>query len=1213
MKETNCPSVEPQSSTFPPFPFSLCPLSSYHIPLPSYSYKSTGTLARMSQAQEQFPKHQPALTEKLAAVRDVLHKSISPIPPHPEPSPSATAQEAEPTTLLQDVKKLGFEDVDTLVDFLGSAVRGQIDDNDMLLERLIELFSKLPPGTVKGKKLEYGLINQLWNGVEHPPMTTLAEEHKYRAADGSNNNIHSPKMGAAGTAYARSAPPIAYQNPNQPEPSLVFDMLFARGDDFKPHPNKISSVLFYLATIITHDIFQTDGLSGVNKTSSYLDLAPLYGRNQEEQDAVRTKLDGRLKPDSFSSKRVLGFPPGVGVMLIMFNRFHNYIVTQLASINENNRFDRPTGPVPDPSDDAPEVPEKPESDVDQDSAEYKAYLTKKAASDSWNAWAKYDNDLFQTARLITCGLYVSIVLRDYVRTILNMNRTASSWALDPRTNEGKSILRGETPEGTGNQVSVEFNLIYRWHCTISPKDDKWTQEMFAKELKHPSDPDKKVEDFTLKEFGHAIRDWEQRIDEDPVKRGFADLKRGKDGSFREEDLAKIFKESVEDVAGSYGANRIPEIMKPIELLGIMNARKWNVSSLNEFREFFGLTRHPTFEDINPDPEVVKKLRYLYGTPDQVELYPGLVAEKAKPPMAPGSGLCGNFTMTRAILSDAVALVRGDRFYTIDYTPKNLTNWGFNQASYDHNVDQSHVLYKLVYRAFPNSFKQNSIYAHFPMTVPSENKKILESIDRAYLYSWDEPKTKTSTIPVFSHKAVSEILYNQTDFKVTWGEAIRHLVAQPGKEYGKNFCLAGDGKANMLNRTQIRKALISGPWEQEVWRWYTHMTPKLLEQNSFPIRKGVNEVDIVRDVINLTNTRFNAALFCLPIKNEDSPWGVYTDQELYMVVATLFQSVFLDADVANSFKLRTIARELGQGLGKLMTVVVQAVAKAGFITDIVAKIREGEASLPTFGNHLIERLIADGKDIDEVIWGTIMPVVTANVTNQSQVMALCIDYYLGEGKQYLGELYDLAHQNTAEADEKLMKYMLEGCRLRGTVAVYREAATNQVITDYAPCLLDPNDPSSRTPVVNDDIEGTKYEVKIPKGQRVLCNLMTAGRDPTIFEAPGEVRLDRPLESYVHFGLGPHWCAGKEISRVAQTSLFKQIVGLKNLRRAEGGRGKLKNMPAGVWNGQVGLPVGGARNGAAGKRSEPWLGLRAFMTADQSSFWPVPTTMKVEWDA
>lgn len=68
----------------------------------------------------------------------------------------------------------------------------------------------------------------------------------------------------------------------------------------------------------------------MNKTSSYLDLAPLYGRNQEEQDAMRTGKNGLLKPDTFSSKRVLGFPPGVGVMLIMFNRFHNYTVTQLA-------------------------------------------------------------------------------------------------------------------------------------------------------------------------------------------------------------------------------------------------------------------------------------------------------------------------------------------------------------------------------------------------------------------------------------------------------------------------------------------------------------------------------------------------------------------------------------------------------------------------------------------------------------------------------------------------------------------------------------------------------------------------------------------------------------------------------------------------------------------------------------------------------------------
>jgi hypothetical protein len=65
-------------------------------------------------------------------------------------------------------------------------------------------------------------------------------------------------------------------------------------------------------------------------TSSYLDLAPLYGSNWDEQKEIRTFKDGKIKPDCFSEKRLLGFPPGVGVLLIMFNRFHNFIVTNLA-------------------------------------------------------------------------------------------------------------------------------------------------------------------------------------------------------------------------------------------------------------------------------------------------------------------------------------------------------------------------------------------------------------------------------------------------------------------------------------------------------------------------------------------------------------------------------------------------------------------------------------------------------------------------------------------------------------------------------------------------------------------------------------------------------------------------------------------------------------------------------------------------------------------
>ena len=53
---------------------------------------------------------------------------------------------------------------------------------------------------------------------------------------------------------------------------------------------------------------------------------------------MRTFKDGKLKPDSFSERRLIGFPPGVSALLITFNRFHNYIVDMLAKVNQANQF-----------------------------------------------------------------------------------------------------------------------------------------------------------------------------------------------------------------------------------------------------------------------------------------------------------------------------------------------------------------------------------------------------------------------------------------------------------------------------------------------------------------------------------------------------------------------------------------------------------------------------------------------------------------------------------------------------------------------------------------------------------------------------------------------------------------------------------------------------------------------------------------------------------
>ena len=201
-------------------------------------------------------------------------------------------------------------------------------------------------------------------------------------------------------------------------------------------------------------------------------------------------------------------------------------------------------------------------------------------------------------------------------------------------------------------VSVEFNLIYRWHSCISQRDEEWSKEFYRSLF-----PGKDADQLTMHEFVVGVRAWEASIPEDPAHRTIAGFERLPDGSFRDDDLVGILKDSIEDHAGAFGARNVPHVLRLVEVLGIEQTRQWRVATLNELREFFGLQRHRTFEDINPDPVVAQSLRQLYDHPDYVEMYPGIVAEDDKEPMVPGVGIGPTYTVSRAILSDAVVSCR----------------------------------------------------------------------------------------------------------------------------------------------------------------------------------------------------------------------------------------------------------------------------------------------------------------------------------------------------------------------------------------------------------------------------------------------------------------------------------------------------------------------------------------------------------------------------
>lgn len=134
-----------------------------------------------------------------------------------------------------------------------------------------------------------------------------------------------------------------------------------------------------------------------------------------------------------------------------------------------------------------------------------------------------------------------------------------------------------------------------------------------------------------------------------------------------------------------------------------------------------------------------------------------------------------------------------------------------------------------------------------------------------------------------------------------------------------------------------------------------------------------------------------------------------------------------------------------------------------------------------------------------------------------------------------EINRLAKLNTPESDQALTHYVLEAIRLNGTYGAYREAQRDITVNDGG------------------------NEIQVNKGSKVFVSFISASRDAAVFPEPEKVLLDRPLNSYVHYGIGPHSCLGQDASLIALTSMLRVVGRLDNLRRARGTQGLLKKIP------------------------------------------------------
>ncbi|KAL7924797.1 heme peroxidase [Trichoderma austrokoningii] len=1022
-------------------------------------------------------------------------------------------------TVMQDLRTITFSgniiDLKTLKAIILAKLKGetQADDKTMIMEKTIQLVAALPNGSKRQEVLTNMFIDELWYSLDHPPLLYMGDQFRFRQADGSNNNPLMPKLGAAGTPYSRSVRPGVVPLGALPDPEAVYESVMARSKFIK-NPNNVSSILWYWATIIIHDLFWTNERdANINDSSSYLDLAPLYGHSQEAQNTIRTFKDGMLKPDTFADKRLLGMPPGVCVLLIMFNRFHNYIATNLAAINEGNRF------------------AKPPSSLQGDAA---------AA-----AWKKYDEELFQTARLVTSGLYINITLVDYVRNIVNLNRVDSEWTLDPRQEAGTEVGTAKGSErGVGNCVSAEFNMCYRWHSCISEMDEEWMHNFYGELLGGD------LGTMDIPTLMMALHKYMMTIPKDPADCAFGGYTRGPDGRFDDDDLVDCISTAIEQPGGSFGARNVPRILKPIEMLGIIRGRKWNLAGLNEFRKHFGLKAYDTFEEINSDPQVADALRNLYQHPDYVELYPGMVAEEAKSPMVPGVGIAPTYTISRVVLSDAVSLVRGDRHYTTDYSPKYLTHWGFNEVAYDLKLNHGCVFYKLFIRAFPNHFKQDSVYAHYPMVIPQENRKILTSLNRVHRFSFERPRAIAPRVEVTSIGGFKHVFSNTDTYNVQWKEGLEILTGRKGR-----YMQAGDRKT-------LESLLYRDNWRSVVKAFYAKTAEKLLAEKSYTIM-GKKHIDVVRDLGNTAHTHYAAQIFNIPLKTQENPKGVFSEQELYAALAAIFTTIFLDVDPVTSFPLRQKTREIAGALGASIETTVKYTKSFGL------RLFTGSTKndpLSTAGVNAVKGLAKSGLDAHEIAWGLILPTAAAAVPSQGRLFAQALDWYLSpEGAPYVDDIHTLANQEPSpEVDSLLLGFAMEGVRMAGAFSMHQVSSSTDTIT-----------------------EDDGRRVNVNQGDKVFASFVSGARDPTQFPNPETVDPRRPLEAYIQFGAGTHTAVGREVSQIALVELFRAVFKKQGLKKVAGPQGELKKV---------------ARQG----------GLSEYLTENWGALSPFPLSMKVTWN-
>jgi prostaglandin-endoperoxide synthase 2 len=360
-------------------------------------------------------------------------------------------------------------------------------------------------------------------------------------------------------------------------------------------PSLKSTVMFaHFAAWFTDSFLRIDPRDHRKNTSNHdLDLCNLYGLNSLQTDELRSKKGGKLKSQFINGAE---FPPHLyDENFRLKEEFKNNQLCKPGTIEAFKRA-KTLGIAKMYNLDLPVDMSAPlDPDLFAVGTERVNFQTgylvfntlclrehNRICDVLQKAFGGWDDErLFQTARNILIIVLVRIVIEEYINHIspLRFKYRFAGGAFE------KQAWYRE------NWMSVEFDLLYRWHSMVPDAYYYGTNGAAGGSRMVPT---------TETYFNNKLL----------IERG----------------VGGVLDDASRQKAGEICLFNTTSSLLPIETFGIRAARFYKLPPYNAYRDLSQAPLVTSFEQINPDPQVQARLRDLYKTVDRVEYYPGLFAE-----------------------------------------------------------------------------------------------------------------------------------------------------------------------------------------------------------------------------------------------------------------------------------------------------------------------------------------------------------------------------------------------------------------------------------------------------------------------------------------------------------------------------------------------------------------------------------------------------------